>query len=207
MNVTEPAGAIVAGLQQTLNRRSFLMGTLAFSVSASAVLSGCSMPASVSPTAPLKQLLARLVPLVLPAGTPLHAASTDRIMTAVDGILADMEPAVLADLDKAVTLFEYGSGLATGRFSRFSGLSDADALAVLDEWQNGASLQRGVATVFKKLVYLAYWRHPDTWPAVEFDGPVSVKWGLPSLGNAPLPADVDAAVQRNGAHHEETINE
>ena len=123
-------------------------------------------------------------------------------MSAVDGILADMEPAVLADLDKAVTLFEYGSGLVTGRFSRFSTLSDADAVAVLDEWQNGASLQRGIATVFKKLVYLAYWRHPDTWSAVEFDGPVSVKWGLPSLGNAPLPAEVAASVNREESLHD-----
>ena len=72
MNVPESAGALAAGLQQTLKRRSFLLGTLAFSVSASAVLSGCSAPASAGPTEPLKRLLARLVPLVLPAGTPLH---------------------------------------------------------------------------------------------------------------------------------------
>jgi hypothetical protein len=189
MNRPESTVSLVSGLRQNLRRRSFLLGAVALSTSASFVLSGCATPPATASADSLKRLLGRLVPLVLPKGTPLHAASVDHVMTSLDGILGDMDSAVLSDLEMAVTLFEYGAGLTTGRFSRFSTLSDTEATAVLDEWQNGSSLQRGIATVFKKLVYLAYWRDPETWPAVDFDGPVSVKWGLPSLGNAALPED------------------
>lgn len=191
MNASGSMPWLLQDLRHKLKRRSFLLGGLAFATSASTVLSGCSSPPGSATTGQsLRALLVRLVPVVLPKGTPLHPASPERIGTALDGILADMEPSVIADLETAVTLFEYGGGLMTGRFSRFSTLSDSDAQAVLEHWQNGASLQRGIATVFKKLIYLAYWHHQDTWTAVEFDGPVSVKWGLPSLGNAPFPEEV-----------------
>ncbi|WP_277987746.1 hypothetical protein [Marinobacterium iners] len=39
----------------------------------------------------------------------------------------------------------------------------------------------------KKLTTLSYWAIPDTWQPLGYDGPVSDKWNLPSLGNTPEP--------------------
>ena len=74
-------------------------------------------------------------------------------------------------------------------FSSFIKLDQASAVGYVDRWQSGNELQRGVMTALKKLVYTAYWRDERTWAAVSFDGPVSDKWGLKNLGNAPMPAE------------------
>ena len=39
----------------------------------------------------------------------------------------------------------------------------------------------------KKLTVLAYWAIPNTWGPLGYDGPVSEKWGVSSLGNTPEP--------------------
>ncbi len=84
-------------------------------------------------------------------------------------------------------LFDNAAVLSHGR--RFVDLSDADARAYFDSWGRASVIQRTLATVIKQLTYSAYWQEPATWAPTGFDGPVSDKWGLAYLGNAPLPAD------------------
>jgi hypothetical protein len=79
---------------------------------------------------------------------------------------------------------EYGS---LYRFSRFSQMSDAKAAQHVNNWQTGNVLQRGVMSSLKMLLTLGYWQDVRTWPALQYDGPVTEKWGIRRLGNAPMP--------------------
>jgi len=79
---------------------------------------------------------------------------------------------------------EYGS---LYRFSRFSAMSEATALKHVHNWQTGTVLQRVVISTLKMLLTLSYWQDIRTWPSLQYDGPVTVKWGIRSLGNAPMP--------------------
>lgn len=79
---------------------------------------------------------------------------------------------------------EYGS---LYRFSRFSAMSDKTAAKHVHNWQTGNVLQRGVISSLKMLITLSYWQDIRTWPSLQYDGPVTEKWGIRRLGNAPLP--------------------
>lgn len=174
-------------------RRTFLRGTLLLAGAASSgLLVGCqpaNTPAkSAVPT--LMQVLKRLQPIALPDVPPLISANNIAIEKNINSLLTLMDPQIASDLDMAAALFEFGSSVLGWHFARFSSLQDNDALDYVERWQTGVAMQRGIVTVFKKLLYASYWRDPATWPAVGFDGPVSEPWGLPSLGNSPLPDDV-----------------
>jgi hypothetical protein len=178
-------------------RRTFLRGTLLMAGAASSgLLMGCqpagkSFSTSGNTGAPmLMRVLNRLKSIALPDSPPLVSVNSIAIEKNIDGLFALMDPQILNDLDMAASLFEYGSSVLGWHFAKFSSLTDNDAIEYVDRWQNGVSMQRGIVTVFKKLLYASYWRDPATWPAVGFDGPVSEQWGLPSLGNAPLPDEI-----------------
>lgn len=79
---------------------------------------------------------------------------------------------------------EYGS---LYRFSRFSQMNDDTATKHVHNWQTGTALQRGVMSGLKMLVTLGYWQDVRTWPSLQYDGPVTQKWGIRRLGNAPMP--------------------
>lgn len=79
---------------------------------------------------------------------------------------------------------EYGS---LYRFSRFTTMSDEKAARHVNNWQTGNVLQRGVMSSLKMLITLGYWQDTRTWPSLQYDGPVTEKWGIRRLGNTPLP--------------------
>lgn len=176
-------------------RRSFLRGSLMLAGAASTGLLTACQPSGTVATGDAPMLLTvlkRLQTVALPDTPPLIPAARVDINKHVQELLVLMDPQIIKDLDGAATLFEFGSSILGWHFARFSSLSDADAIDYIDRWQNGVSMQRAIATVFKKLVYASYWRDPATWVPVGFDGPVSVKWGIPALGNAPFPDDLTA---------------
>lgn len=195
LNNRELSTQIRAGLAP-LSRRVFLKAGLGVAVTASSVLTfGCSSEVSVNPalktlSASQQALFQRMIHILLPTqGTALTAADSVPVLANIDHLFAGLDTKVLDDLEVAMMLFEHGSLLLGGHFSRFTRLDDADALTYIESWQNGSSLQRGIVTTLKKMIYASYWRDEKTWAPVEFDGPVTVRWGLPSLGNAPLPAE------------------
>ena len=49
----------------------------------------------------------------------------------------------------------------------------------------------GLIVSLKTLLGVAYWRDPRTWQPLEYDGPVTAKWGIRRLGNMPVPRDQD----------------
>ena len=179
-----------------LNRRAFLKAGVGLAVAGTAVLTfGCSSEVPVDPTlsglSPSQQVLfQRLISVLLPTtGTAMTAVDQIPVLRNIDHLFSGLHPKVSEDLQGATTLFEYGSVVLGGHFSRFTKLGDDEARAYIEDWQNGNSIQRGVITTLKKMVYASYWRDEKTWVPVDYDGPVSVRWGLPSLGNAPLPTE------------------
>lgn len=95
----------------------------------------------------------------------------------------------------ADTRFLLSLGIKTLEYStlyklkRFSSLSDEDASRQVLAWQGGLSFQGGIVVSMKTLLGIAYWRDARTWQALEYDGPVTAKWGIRRLGNMPLPHD------------------
>jgi prolipoprotein diacylglyceryltransferase len=77
------------------------------------------------------------------------------------------------------------------KLRRFSSLNDEQALNQVRAWQSGISFQGGLVVSMKTLVGIAYWRDPRTWEALDYDGPVSAKWGIRRLGNLPLPLETE----------------
>ena len=108
----------------------------------------------------------------------------------VNHLLGFVPSDLRADLSAGIALFNYGAIVLGLHFASFLSLDEEAATRYVNEWQNGNEIQRGLMAGLKKLIYTAYWRDPRTWAPVEFDGPVSDKWGLDSLGNAPMPADL-----------------
>lgn len=126
--------------------------------------------------------------IVLPTeGTDMTPLSSVPVIQNLDHLFSGMDSEVLSGLGMAIDLFEHGSLVMGWHFSRFSRMPTADAITYIDAWQSGHHIQQGIISVLKKLVYASYWRDERTWAPLSFDGPVSEKWGLPSLGEAPLP--------------------
>ena len=75
-----------------------------------------------------------------------------------------------------------------GQWKRFVDLTDDEARAYVSDWVNSDVMpKRAIGFVVSKLTHTGYWMDERTWPAIEFDGAVTKKWGIPSRGNQPLP--------------------
>lgn len=193
------ARRIVASLQWGVTRRRFLKWAFAGSVGVVAVAAGGfawlrRSPLDEQPKPGWADGLsrqeyhlfdrARLV-LLPTAGTGLIANDQVPVVENVQRTLAFMDPASRKDVAMALALFDNAAVLRHGQ--RFVDLSDVRARAYFEHWGAASAVQRTVASVIKQLVYTSYWRDQSTWPPIEYDGPVSDRWGLAYLGNAPLP--------------------
>lgn len=107
------------------------------------------------------------------------------VMQNVDVLMSklDARPRLLVRL--AINSIEYGG--VFWRFSRFSAMSDERALKRVKDWQTGNMVERGFISSLKMMVTFGYWQDHRTYPGLEYDGPVTEKWGIRRLGNAPLP--------------------
>ena len=188
---------VISAMQQ-FSRRDFLKFAAASVGVASAGMAGVALPAAAWAAVPdgirfmgeaEYKVFHRLMQVTLPAeGTPLASLEQIPVMKTLDAaLLAGMAPHVLTGLKQGIALFEQGAAQAYGK--PFSELDDKDATAFCDAWGDSAEpVQRGLATGLKKLIQLAYWANPPTWAALGYDGPVSKRWGLKALGNAPMPS-------------------
>ncbi|MQX54139.1 hypothetical protein [Alcanivorax sediminis] len=130
-------------------------------------------------------------------GTPLVDSEAVPVVANVQTTLSYLDPATRKELGAGLSLFDNVVVFSHG--CRFVDLEDAQARALFDRWGEGSVLQRTLTTVIKQLVYSAYWQEPATWPPTEFDGPVSEKWGLEYLGNAPMPQQPTIDVEQEQA--------
>lgn len=173
-----------------LSRRNFLRLSGAGAVTA---LAGGASRAALPPGVKFindaeAALFTRLAQVVLPvAGSTLTPWTPEALLQTLDGaLLATMEPHILTGLKGGLQYFNDGPMALYNK--RFTELNDAEATQFCDAWGNsGLPPQRGLTMGLKKLVQLSYWANPATWEPLGYDGPMTKRLGLKSLGNAPLP--------------------
>lgn len=130
----------------------------------------------------------RLAQVVLPvAGSSLAPWTPEALLQTLDGaLLATMEPHILTGLKGGIQYFNDGPVSVYNK--RFTALDDAQATQFCDVWANSdLPPQRGLTMGLKKLIQLSYWANPASWVPIGYDGPMTKRLGLKSLGNAPLP--------------------
>lgn len=130
----------------------------------------------------------KLLRISLPTGgsSLIDPATLPVLQTLEGALLAGMESHIRQGLRGGMSYFNDGAIKEFG--ATFVNLSDADATRFCDRWADSNNPpERALAMGLKKLTVLAYWAIPNTWVPLGYDGPVSDKWKLPSLGNAPEP--------------------
>ena len=198
--ITQCSSAAIVSAEpavQALNRRSFLKAgiLLGAGISTGLSLGGCSSPVGTLPdgiqilSAKHIPMFEKLISVLLPVeGSILTPPDTVPVIANIDAMLGVMHASTREDVLVLFDLFEYSSIFST-QLSRFSQLDNEDARIHIEACQSSSLfIQRAVVTAMKKFIYIGYWRDEETWAPIEFDGPVSKQWNLPSLGNAPLPS-------------------
>ncbi len=180
-----------------MGRRDFLKFSGIAASMAGAMAAGLLSPASAFAAVPpgIKfmseseyAVFQRLLEVMLPVdGSKLLPLKDVPVLPTLDAaLLATMEPHILQGLKGGIAYFNQGPLAAFGK--PFVELSDADAVRFLDSWADSKEVpQRALAVGLKKLLGLAYFANPPTWAPLGYDGPVSDRWGLKPLGNAPMP--------------------
>lgn len=181
-------GAVVAAIGR-LQRRDFLRFATAVAATGAAGFAQAALPAGVKFMAePEAAVFTRLAQVMLPvAGSPLLPWMPEALLQTLDGaLLATMEPHILTGLKGGIQYFNDGPVSVYNK--RFTELDDAQATQFCDAWSDSDQPpQRGLTMGLKKLVQLSYWANPASWGPIGYDGPMTRRLGLKSLGNAPLP--------------------
>ncbi|KGD65675.1 hypothetical protein Y5S_00899 [Alcanivorax nanhaiticus] len=207
MNSQSQARQIQRVWQQGLARRQFLKWGLGSVATVAAVAAGGFALLRRSPRDAVSRpgwaadlsddefhLFDRAREVLLPvAGTALVDSAAIPVVQNIQRTLNYLDPVTRKELGAGLGLLDNIAVFTHG--CRFVDLELPEARQMLDRWGEGGVLQRTLATVLKQLVYSAYWQDPQTWQPVEFDGPVSDKWGLSYLGNAPLPGPLEVSAQ------------
>lgn len=114
-------------------------------------------------------------------------AQTVPVMENIENMIRAMPPQLRDRLNLALNAFDAAAILVSFKFRRFSMLSDTEALAYINSWHEGTFIQRGAMTSLKVIVCVNYWRDQRAAAKIDYDGPVTEKWGVPRLGNQLLP--------------------
>lgn len=195
MHKNDKSFSLMAEALAPTSRRQFLKGGMVFGTSVAAlvavpsqVLAADALPSGIKNMNELEyRVLDRLRVVLLPTQRfNLPSTSAVPVMQNLDDMIGQLGATPRLLLSVGIRAFEYGS---IYKFSRFSGLSDEQAYNHIEAWQSGIFFQRGLMSNLKTLVTFAYWRDPRTWNVLEYDGPVTEKWGIRRLGNAPMPRD------------------
>lgn len=173
----------------TLSRRSFMRISGAGALALGSGISFAALPNGVKFMGEAEaDIFLRVAQVTLPvAGSQLLPWTPEGLLQTLDGaLLATMEPHILVGLKGGMQYFNDGPKAVYGK--RFTQLSDEEATKFCDLWSDsGQPPQRGLTMGLKKLVQLSYWANPATWAPLGYDGPMTKRLGLKSLGNAPMP--------------------
>lgn len=202
MSQQDPALAQLEGQLASLSRRRFLKTGLIVGTTAATVL---SYPARVFADSGVPTTIKHLSEAEYRLFNKLREVflPTERF----NDLPSTTEVPVMENLDDMVgrlnsdTRFLLALGAKTLEFStlykmkRFSSLSNKQALEQVRIWQSGLAIQDGLIVSLKTLLGVAYWRDPRTWQSLEYDGPVTKKWGIRRLGNMPVPRDKEEKIK------------
>ena len=117
--------------------------------------------------------LQSLVEVMLPRtdAIPIDVATMD-LPRAFDGFLADEPEHNVKDLQKALTLIEFGPLAFDQQLTTFSRLDVAARTAHWNEWGHSDNLlRRQVSIAMRKFFNLVYFDHEQVWPHIGYPGP------------------------------------
>lgn len=184
---------------EALSRRGFLRASV---IAGAALTTGCASVTSRiigrrdAPDAVVYGSLSesevaiatRLTEVLLPTERHGMPSSTNDVPTLhnLDDMVGRMSPQTRQLFGMGFWVLEHRP-VASLRMRRFSRMDDEQAHKYLESLQNGTFVERGLLTQMKALVAVNYWRDAQTWPALDYHGPVTETWGVRRLGNAPEP--------------------
>ena len=186
--------AFLAGLEP-LSRRSLLRTT---ALAGLALTTGCARlfgrkeaPEALAYTNLTEdevRVVAKLTAAILPTEQYGLPSSLNEVPTVknVDKLAGRMSGQTRELLSLGLWVIEYRP-MASFRFSRFSKLDNQEAYEYVVALQEGNFVERGLISAAKTLITVNYWRDSRTWEGLDYWGPVTEKWGVRRLGNAPLP--------------------
>ncbi len=179
-----------------LDRRSFIKYSMiaGASFSSTLIMGGCSVQKSNTPntfqflSSSHLPMLQKLILVLLPTKDSVLVSATEiPVIHNIDNMLGVMNRITRGEVLMLFNVFEY-SPILTTKVSTFSQLKNNAAQSHVEDYQESSiGMLRAIVTALKKIIYISYWRDEKAWESIEFDGPVSKKWNLTQLGNAPLP--------------------
>ncbi len=159
------------------SRRRFLgwvsLGVIAGATGVAALrATGYSLPEEVS--ARLKVLSPWQYIVLRAIGDRLVFPGEVNVADFADGYLVGMVEKDRTDLLKLIAVIEHGAPLSSGYIRRFSDL-DARAQDEVLKGVNESSiaLLRAGFEALKAIAFMAYYRLPESWPALGYPGPVA----------------------------------
>ncbi|MCC6375228.1 MAG: transcriptional initiation protein Tat [Moraxellaceae bacterium] len=202
MSQQDPALVQLEGQLASLSRRRFLKTGLIVGTSAAAVVTyparvfaDTSVPTYIKHLSATEyRLFNKLREVFLPTERFSDLPSTTEVpvMENLDNMIGRLNSDTRFLLSLGTKTLEFST---LYKMTRFSSLSNEQALQQVRVWQSGLALQGGLIVSLKTLLGVAYWRDPRTWPALEYDGPVTKKWGIRRLGNMPVPRDQEENIK------------
>ena len=204
MRMSQKDQAIVQleGQLASLSRRRFLKAGLILGTSAASVLTyptrvfaDTGVPTYIRHLSEAEyRLFDKLRQVFLPTErfTDLPSTSEVPVMENLDNLVGRLNSDTRFLLSIGAKTLEFST---LYKMKRFSSLSNKQALNQIRVWQSATSIQGGLIVSLKTLLGVAYWRDPRTWQALEYDGPVTVKWGIRRLGNMPVPRDIEESTK------------
>ena len=125
----------------------------------------------------LTQIMERIVDTGLP-DTPV-VRDTGAVAT-VDGLCAGLDPSISGPLPLLMRAFEYAPILLDFTFTRFTSMSAAEKDVSLETWRTSRLHLRRLAFLgVRNLCFFGWYAQPDTWPLIDYQGPL-----LPGTGAA-----------------------
>ena len=139
-------------------------------------------PKKLLALAPWQYVVVTVVARRIAAPDGPDAPSTDDVDVAgfVDGYIANMPPKLREDIGALLGVVEHVAPLRAGFRRRFSNLGPAEQDTTLAWLERADGLLAGAFEGLKALIFMGYYRAPQTWALLGYEGP--------TLGREPPPA-------------------
>ena len=163
-----------------MSRRRFLLSSSLFAITIPNSLSAQALSSD------MEQTWLKLADTFLPK-KDIYQPQQQEFLHSLSTIISHLPADVKPTLETFLVLFDKAAIILGWHWSSFKNLTREQAVSYCHRWENGYQWQILAFKGLKEIVYTAYWSLPQTWPFVDYPGPVSEEQNIPSLGNSPLP--------------------
>ena len=193
---SDDAQARLQALNAEIGRRDFLRGSVfgGILLSSGFLFSGCgSYPegrlALQVFTSKEFHILEKVMETFLPQlDDSVLSVSDARAVAFFDSLLVRAPQELVKNLKSLLWIFEHGTFLMAGKFSRFTKLSLQDRYEVLESFmKSDSALKKTIYIALMKITMGMYYVNDKTWQSIRYDGPIKPRPGAPvAIGNSVL---------------------